>query len=189
MTRVAVDATSGAVALLWVATLLISMPLAHADVFWKPVRPLVPDSQTQTQTQTSTQDLGAASHTNMVANTNAVPHRDVAGTPGSSAPASASAAALAEIASGSALANSASASHRITRKFCTLQDGKRVSMFYGPQNPQNCATASYLVLVGNNKNNNKRAYAGQVNSLTHLSALLVLHDRGMTGACNVPKNN
>ena len=152
MTRVFVDATSGAVALLWVATLLISMPLAHADVFWKPVRPLVPDSQTQTQTQTSTQDLGAASHTNMVANTNAVPR-------GSSAPASASAAALAEIASGSALANSASASHRITRKFCTLQDGKRVSMFYGPQNPQNCATASYLVLVGNN-NNNKRAYVG-----------------------------
>jgi hypothetical protein len=33
----------------------------------------------------------------------------------------------------------------------------------------------------NNNNNNHHAYAGQLNSFTHLRSLLVLHDRGILG--------
>jgi hypothetical protein len=40
-------------------------------------------------------------------------------------------------------------------------------------------------LTGENNNNYyKHAYAGQLNSFTHLRALLVLHDRGIFGPGN-----
>ena len=40
------------------------------------------------------------------------------------------------------------------------------------------ATGLVAASLGNN-NNNKHAYAGQLNSFAHLEALLVLHDRGI----------
>jgi hypothetical protein len=38
---------------------------------------------------------------------------------------------------------------------------------------------AHLSTVYNNNNDNKHAYAGQLNSFTHIRALFVLHDRGI----------
>jgi hypothetical protein len=40
-----------------------------------------------------------------------------------------------------------------------------------------------------NNNNNKHAYAGQLNSFTHLRALLVLHDRSIVWPRQLAKNS
>ena len=42
-----------------------------------------------------------------------------------------------------------------------------------------CTSFARIPARVSNHNNNKRAYAGQVNRFTHLRALLVLHDRGI----------
>jgi hypothetical protein len=50
------------------------------------------------------------------------------------------------------------------------------------------ASGSISVPRHNNYYNNKQAYAGQLNSCTHLRAPLILHDRGiLNDICRLPK--